>query len=183
MFCSCMMNEDCCEPLMEPAALTTHCTKSDVMTSLFDFWTINHLTVTARQHTEFQLSYSKEKCQQRVRRGLGLENAAYQHILCIEFDMKLLDTLCSAAADLQINRFLEAFHVTRLGMTHADTTCSYSPSWEILIFNSFGPYSSLQLSSSLQPVWFRQLFNVCVYLVKCQIYSSVTNIQERCGFS
>lgn len=40
-----MMNEDC-EPLMEPAALTTRCTKVDVMTSLSDLGTINQPTVT-----------------------------------------------------------------------------------------------------------------------------------------
>lgn len=65
---------------------------------------------------------------------------------------------------LQINRFLEAFHVTWLGKTHADTTCSYSTSWEALIFNTFGPYISLQLGSNLQLSWFWQLFkSVCIF--------------------
>ncbi len=79
-----------------------------------------------------------------------VENAVYQHILYIGFDMKLHDILCAAAADLQINRFLEAFHVARPGMTHADTICSYSTSWETLIFKTFGSYDSLQLSSTLR---------------------------------
>lgn len=145
-----MMNEDCCEPLMEPAALTAHRTESDVMTSLSDFGTINQPTVTALRRENFSLVTLKEKCRQHVFCvKFRVENTVYQHILYIGFDMKLRDILCAAAADLQINRFLEAFHVARLGMTHADTTCSYSTSWETLIFKTFGSYNSLQLSSTL----------------------------------
>lgn len=64
--------------------------------------------------------------------------------------MSLLDIPFTAAAYLQINKFLEAFHVTQLGKTHADTTLSYSASWEMLIFNTFGPSSRLQPRSNLQ---------------------------------
>lgn len=84
--------------------------------------------------------------------------------------MRSLDILFTAASYLQINKFLEAFHVTQLGKTHADTTCSYSASWETLIFNTFGPYTILQPRSTLQLGWFWQLLNLCVYFVnKCQI--------------
>lgn len=55
-----MMNEDCCEPLMEPAALTTHCTKCDVMTSLSDFGSINHPTVTVTLHRESLVTHGKK---------------------------------------------------------------------------------------------------------------------------
>lgn len=78
------------------------------------------------------------------------ENTVHQHVVHIGFDMKGPDIPCSAAADIQINTFLGAFHVTQLGMTHADATFSYSTSWETLIFNTFGRYSSLELSSALQ---------------------------------
>lgn len=45
-----------------------------------------------------------------------------QPVLNTESDMRLLDVLLGAAADLQINRFLEAFHVTQLGRD----TCRYN---------------------------------------------------------
>lgn len=133
---------------MESAALTTHCRKSDVMTSLSDFGTINQPTVRALHRENFSLVTLKVSAA-CVLCGVWVENTVYQHILYTGFDMKLLDILCAAAEDLQINTFLEAFYVTRLGMTHADTTCSHSTSWETLIFNTFGSYS-LQLSSTLQ---------------------------------
>ena len=99
---------------------------------------------------------------------IWIENTVYQQGLCIGCDMQLLDVLFSAAADLQINRFLEAFHVTQLGKTHADTTCSYSTSWETLIFNPFGPYTSLQSAAS---VILTASECVCIqyFVNKCQI--------------
>lgn len=152
---------------MEPAALTAHCTKPDVMTSLSDFGTINQPTVTALRRENFSLVTLKEKCRQHVFRvRFWVENARHQHIPYIGFDVTLRDSLCAAAADLQINTLLEAFHVTRLGMTHADTTCSYSTSWETLIFKTFGSYNSLQPSSTLQlQGWFWQHWSLCVYFV------------------
>lgn len=90
------------------------------------------------------------------------ENTVHQHIVYIGFDMKGPDILCSAAADIQINKFIGAFHVTRLGMTHADATCSYSSSWETLIFNTFGLYSSFKLSSALQFLLILTIVQFCV---------------------
>lgn len=151
------MNEDCCEPLMEPAALTTHCTKCDVMTSLSDFGSINHPTVTVTLHRESLVTHGK-KCE-HASRHLGLKIPYISTHRTLDLTRSYL-----IFADLQINRFLEAFHVTWLGKTHADTTCSYSTSWEALIFNTFGPYISLQLGSNLQLSWFWQLFkSVCIF--------------------
>lgn len=66
-----MMNEDCCEPPRQPAALTTHHTGSDVMTPLTDFGTINQPSVTVTLHGEnFSSATGEKKCQQHVR-GLG----------------------------------------------------------------------------------------------------------------
>lgn len=100
---------------------------------------------------EFQPSYSKKKKSvSSMCAEVWAESTVHQQPVYIGFDMKGLDILCSAAADLQINTFLEAFHVSRLGTTHADATCSYSTSWEALIFKTLGPYDSSEPSSALQ---------------------------------
>lgn len=106
-----------------------------------------------------ELSYSwKKKCE-HASRHLGLKIPYISTHRTLDLTRSYL-----IFADLQINRFLEAFHVTWLGKTHADTTCSYSTSWEALIFNTFGPYISLQLGSNLQLSWFWQLFkSVCIF--------------------
>lgn len=62
------------------------------------------------------------------------------HAVCWIWQEVTWYSLCSAAEDLQINRFLQAFHVTWLIRTHGDSIRSCSTSWETLIFNSFGPY-------------------------------------------
>lgn len=149
---------------MEPAALTTHCKKFEAMTSLFR--SIDQQPQRQTKRISAYSSYSeKSVCSMCAEVWAG--NTVHQHILYIGFDTRVCDILCSGAADLQINTFLEALHVTRLGLTYADTTCSYSTSWETLIFNTFSPCNSSELSSLLQFCWF---FNLCVDFVKqCQI--------------
>lgn len=139
----------------------------------FSLWLRGHQSTDSHSYAarrEFQLSYTKKKSVSSMCADIWVGNTVSQHLLYMGFDMYSLEVLFTAAADLQINRFLEAFHVTQPGKTHADTTCSYSTSWEALIFNTFGPYTRLQLGSNLQLGWFWQLLNLCVHFVnKCQI--------------
>lgn len=116
---------------MERAGLTTQSIKSDVMTFLADFG----------GHQSFRLQ--KNFSEVTLQKGGGLRKRASLLTRHTAFDRMLLDSLCSAARD-----FLKGLHVSRPAMTHADTTCSCSTSWETSIFNTFGPYCTLQVSST-----------------------------------
>lgn len=69
-------------------------------------------------HTE-RVSAVDQKIRIRQHRA---QSTVHRPVLNIGSDMRLLDVLLAAAADLQINRFLEAFHVTQLGRD----TCRYN---------------------------------------------------------
>jgi len=108
-----MMNEDCCKPLMESAALTKHCTKSDVTTSLCDFETINQPEVTELHRENFNLAPAT-----RAQRFLIV---AYIRTYCtLDLTYGYLILCWSAAADLLIIGILKAFHSRRLATAHAE---------------------------------------------------------------
>lgn len=119
-----MTNEDGCEPLMEPDALTTH----HVMTPLSGSIDQQPRRRVAEQKSGFRtLATLKAGWAARVRISTSSTSDSTR---------TALDVLCSVAADLQINTGPEAFGGTRLAVTHAHTTCSYPTSWEALILNN-----------------------------------------------
>lgn len=126
------MNEDSLKLLMLRAGQTTQSINSDVMTFLTKLGPINHPALS-RLQKKIQLRSS-------LKNEEVLENKASLLTWQTAPDIMLLDSLCSAATD-----FLKAFQPA---MTHADTTCSCSTSWETSIFKTCGPYCTLQVSGT-----------------------------------
>ena len=124
--------------LWTPAARTKHCERN-MMSGLLSPWLCDQPSSERTATESFSLVTQRKEMASAARvQTFGLRTLDIRTYRSLDWTWRSLDLLFYVAAELQIKRFLGAFHVTQLGTTHAHTTCSYSTSWETLIFNSFG---------------------------------------------